>query len=149
MNKKELIHKLVKTLEQMERYLVFTVFYTYEDFVSKSFCPAFEFEDYYYEIQVDNSLELQVLRWRKESGSNEKGDELFISEIEELTQELSISWAEYNLENNLDDSRFKCEKDKNLIYDSLTNKDICNSYDPEITILLINLLNKHYENINR
>lgn len=32
--KTELIHKLVKTLEQLERYLVFTVFYTYEEFAS-------------------------------------------------------------------------------------------------------------------
>lgn len=47
----------------------------------------------------------------------------------------------------MEESRFKYETDKSIIYDSVTNKDICNCYDSEMTTLLITLLNKHYENL--
>lgn len=148
MNKTELIHNLVKVLEQLERYLVFTVFYNYEKFsASNSFCPAFDFEGYYYEIQYDNSLELQVLRWYSDSHNDSEGYVLTETEIEELSKDLAISWAEYQLD-NLDEYRFRYEKDKSLIYDSETNKDICVCYDPVNTELLVKLLNEYYERNN-
>jgi len=143
--KKELIHELVKTLEKLERYLVFTVFYNYEQFSSfKSSCPAFDFEGFYYEIQYDNFNDLQVLRWYINTSSDQEGRILNEAEIKELISDLAISWAEYQLD-NLDESRFRYEKDKSLIYDSETNQDICVCYDPVNTELLVELLNKHYE----
>lgn len=145
MNKTELIHNLVKVLEQLERYLTFTVFYDYEYFCrSNIFCPAFDFEGYYYEIQYDNSNELQVLRWYSDSHNDSEGYILEEDEIKELSNDLAISWAEYQLD-NLDESRFKYEKDKSLIYDSETNQDICVCYDPVNTEIIVKLLNKHYE----
>lgn len=143
--KKELIHNLVKVLEQLENTLDFTVFYSFAEFLeSNHFCPAFDFEGYYYEIQYDNSNELQVLRWYSDSHNDSEGYILEEDEIKELSNDLAISWAEYQLD-NLDESRFKYEKDKSLIYDSETNQDICVCYDPVNTEIIVKLLNKHYE----
>lgn len=47
----------------------------------------------------------------------------------------------------MEESRFKYEADKSIIYDSVTDDDICNCYDEEYVKLLITLLNKHYENL--
>lgn|GEM_PF-6067502 len=44
-----------------------------------------------------------------------------------------------------EESRFKYEPDKSIIYDSVTDDDICNCYDEKYVELLIRLLNKHYE----
>ena len=88
MNKTELIHNLVKILDQLENTLVFTVFYDYQKFSSFNyFCPAFDFENYYYEIQYDNLNELQVLSWYN-SGIEQKGYVLSENEIEDLISEL-------------------------------------------------------------
>jgi len=92
---KNKIHTLVKTLEQLEDYLVFTVSYTYEEFLSSHhFCPAFDFQGYYYEIQYDNSNDLRVLRWIPRTGNNVDGDILNEKEIEDLIKNLTEMWAE-------------------------------------------------------
>ena len=92
---KNKIHTLVKTLEQLENDLDFTVYYTYDEFLeSHHFCPAFDFEGYYYEIQYDNSDQLQVLRWIPKVGNDEAGYILSENEIEELIKDLAEMWAE-------------------------------------------------------
>ena len=89
MNKTELIHNLVKVLEQLETDLDFTVFYTWKKIISStSFCPAFDFEGYYYEIQYDYEDQLQVLRWLPIADDTEEGRLLTEKEIEELISEL-------------------------------------------------------------
>jgi hypothetical protein len=40
------------------------------------------------------------------------------------------------------DLRFKSEDDKQLIYDSISNKDICMWYDEEIRDWLLDILNR-------
>jgi len=98
---KESIHNLVKVLEQLEDYLDFTVFYTYEEFLSSHhFCPAFDFERDYYEIQYDSDNDLQILRWVLKSGNYEKGFVLSEIEIKELTSNLVTGWAEKVLKTN-------------------------------------------------
>lgn len=47
-----------------------------------------------------------------------------------------------------DDSRFKVESDKNLIYDSKTDKDICMYFNEETKNFLLEVLNNHHKNIN-
>ena len=44
----------------------------------------------------------------------------------------------------MEESRFKYEADKSIIYDSVTDEDICNCYNEEYVELLIKLLNEHY-----
>ncbi len=92
------IHTLVKVLEQMEDDLEFTCFYTWEE-IQKShhFCPAWDFDGYYYEIQYDNLDELQVLRWRPRAPSNTEGDVLSNEEVEELIKDLVEFWADNTL----------------------------------------------------
>lgn len=98
MNKKDLIHNLVKVLERMEDDLVFTVFYSFAEFEkSHHYTPAWNFDAYYYEIQYDNSDELQVLRWYHRAPSNTEGDVLNEDEITQLTKDLVEFWAEKEL----------------------------------------------------
>ena len=83
---KEQIFELVKELERLEHTLDFTVFYSFAEFMeSNYFCPAFEVDAYYYEIQRDRDNNLVVLRWY---GWQKEGDILSSQEIENLIQEL-------------------------------------------------------------
>lgn len=50
-----------------------------------------------------------------------------------------------DLENFLEDSRFKYEFNKSIIYDSITNADICICYPWMDVKKLLILLNEHYE----
>lgn len=50
-----------------------------------------------------------------------------------------------DLENFLENSRFKYEFNKSLIYDSISNKDICICYPWMNVKKLLILLNEHYE----
>ncbi len=89
MNKKELIHNLVKVLEQMGDELEFTVFYSFAEFLeSHHYTPAWDFDGYYYEIQYDNSNELQVLRWYYKAPNDSEGTVLNEKEITKLTRDL-------------------------------------------------------------
>lgn len=95
---KESIHKLIKLLEELEDYLDFTVFYTLEQCLSsRNFCPAFDFEGYYYEIQYDDDNELRVLRWVPKAGNDEAGAILSEKDAEELIYNLAVNWAEKTL----------------------------------------------------
>lgn len=84
---KEKIFELVRELERLEHTLVFTVFYSFAEFMESDngFCPAFEVDAHYYEIQKDREDNLVVLRWY---GKQEEGDILSLQEIENLIQEL-------------------------------------------------------------
>ncbi len=96
--KKELIHNLVKVLEQMEDDLVFTVFYPFSRFLeSHHFTPAWDFDNYYYEIQHDDSGELQVLQWYSRAPTDSEGCILSEEEITQLTKEMVENWAEKEL----------------------------------------------------
>jgi hypothetical protein len=82
------IYLLVRELERLEEVLDFTVFYSFSRILeSHNFCPAFDFEGEYYEIQYDNSDELHVLNFGAR-GYKEEGDILTKKEIEELTENL-------------------------------------------------------------
>ncbi len=96
--KEESIHNLVKVLEQMENDLDFTVFYTWEEMQkSHHFCPAWDFDNYYYEIQYDNSDELQVLEFHQRDYFNEEGRILSEEEITQMTRDLVEMWADNTL----------------------------------------------------
>lgn len=98
MNKTQLIYNLVKVLEQLEDDLVFTVFYTWEEMQkSHHFCPAWDFDNYYYEIQYDNSDELQVLEFHQRGYFNEEGRILSEEEIIQMTKDLVEMWADNTL----------------------------------------------------
>jgi len=85
--KKE-IHNLVKVLETLQDKLDFTVFYSFADFLKSIYsCPAFEFEGLYYEIQHDNSDELQILDFGYR-GCKDVGDKLTKYEVSSLTRRL-------------------------------------------------------------
>lgn len=58
--------------------------------------------------------------------------------------ESSIKQRE-ELENFLEDSRFKCDFNTSVIYDSTTDEDICICYPWMNIKKLITLLNEHYE----
>lgn len=85
------IYDLIKVLEELENDLEFTVFYPFSRILeSHHFCPAFTFEDCYYEIQYDNEDCLQVLDFGQK-GYKEVGDVLTEEEIQELTASLALS----------------------------------------------------------
>ena len=50
-----------------------------------------------------------------------------------------------DLENFLEESRFKYEFNKSIIYDSISNEDICICYSWMNVKKLLILLNEHYE----
>lgn len=49
------IYELVKALEKLEDKIDFTVFYSFAEILeSHHFCPAWSYDEIYYEIQYDN-----------------------------------------------------------------------------------------------
>ncbi len=94
MNKSELIHNLAKVLEQLEDHLNFSVFYTLPEILeSYTFCPGWNFDGYYYEIQHDNFNCLQVLRWPIENSREIEGYVLNEEEIRQLIEDITYDWA--------------------------------------------------------
>lgn len=82
------IYILCRELERLEDVLVFTVFYSFAEILSSHhFCPAFDYDDVYYEIQYDISETLQVLNFG-ERGWREEGLIMTKEEIESLTLNL-------------------------------------------------------------
>ena len=56
------IYELVKALEELEDKIDFTVFYSFAEILeSHHFCPAWSYDEIYYEIQYDNEDVLQVI----------------------------------------------------------------------------------------
>lgn len=114
--KKELIHNLVKVLEKMEDEIVFTVFYPFSRFLeSHHFTPAWDFDAYYYEIQYDDSDELQVLRWHPRANDDSPGYILNEQEITQLTKEIVEFWADGVLKRSAEKELKKEENIKQMI----------------------------------
>ena len=81
------VYLLYKELERLEEVLVFSVFYNFlKVFESHHFCPGFDFEENYYEIQVGDKEKLKVLEFYR---FQEKGVILNKKDIKELTEKLS------------------------------------------------------------
>ena len=98
------IFDLVKELERLEHTLVFTVFYSFAEFMESDFffTPAFEVDAYYYEVQEDNEGELRVLRFYR---NQEDGEVLSLQELESLILELKEIEAVKDISTNI--SAFK------------------------------------------
>jgi len=92
------VYDLIKVLEELENEIEFTVFYSFSRILeSHHFCPAWDFEGVYYEIQYDNEDCLQVLDFGRK-GHKEVGDVLTEKEIQELTTSKVKNWANKVLE---------------------------------------------------
>lgn len=58
------MYLLCRELERLEDKLNFTVFYSFAEILeSPHFCPAFDFENSYYEVQYDTDDSLQLLEF--------------------------------------------------------------------------------------
>lgn len=80
------IYELVRVLEEGENVLNFTVFYSFAEILeSHHFCPAWDFDGSYYEIQYDSENCLQVLDFGVK-GWKEVGDILTDKQIVHLTK---------------------------------------------------------------
>lgn len=82
------IYDLIKVLEESEDKVDFTVFYSFAEILeSHNFCPAWDFEGAYYEIQYDDEDNLQVLDFGYK-GNMEIGKILTEKEIVCLTSDI-------------------------------------------------------------
>lgn len=82
------IYELVRALEEFEEQIEFTVFYSFAEILSSShFCPAFTFNNIYYEIQYDSEDCLQVLDFGT-NGWREEGEEIAEEYIKLLTESI-------------------------------------------------------------
>lgn len=83
------IYLLCIELERLENKIVFSVFYPFSAILeSHHYCPGFEFDDEYYEIQYDDSDMLQVLKFPIRSRMGDEGQVLTEKEIKELLTHL-------------------------------------------------------------
>ena len=83
------IHDLCKALEKRELTLDFSAFYSFAEILeSRHFCPGFEFDNQYYEIQYDEFDTLQVLEFPFRGHMDDEGSVLNSHEIEMLTKKL-------------------------------------------------------------
>jgi len=81
------IYALYQQLERLEDVLNFTVFYSFaESLQSHHFCPGFEFEGGYYEIQKKDNDELNLLLFFGQEGRGYVRDS---KEIEGLVERLN------------------------------------------------------------
>ena len=79
------VYQLVMVLEEGEDVIDFTVFYSFAEILeSHHFCPAWDFDGSYYEIQYDAEDCLQVLDFGVR-GWKDAGDILTDKEVIELT----------------------------------------------------------------
>ncbi len=82
------MYLLCRELERLEDELNFTVFYPFAEILdSHHFCPAFDFEGVYYEVQYSDKDYLQLLDFGRR-GHKEIGDILTEKEILELIEKL-------------------------------------------------------------
>jgi len=85
------IYELVKVLEGLEDKIEFTVFYSFAEILeSHHFCPAWSYDEIYYEIQYDNEDVLQVIDFGVR-GHREEGDVLTVDEVIKLTKLLQTA----------------------------------------------------------
>ena len=83
------IYELIRVLEEGEDVLNFTVFYSFAEILeSHHFCPAWDFELQYYEIQYDEFYRLQVLQFPFRSCIGDKGHILTEEQIIDLTENI-------------------------------------------------------------
>ena len=83
------IYDLCKAIEKKELTLDFSVFYSFAEILeSNHFCPGFEFNNQYYEIQYDEFDNLQVLEFPFRGNMGDEGSVLNNQEIEKLTKKL-------------------------------------------------------------
>lgn len=82
------IYELVRVLEEGEDVLNFTVFYSFAEILeSHNFCPAWDFDEVYYEIQHNDKDCLHVLDFGVK-GWKEVGAILTEEQIIELTENI-------------------------------------------------------------
>lgn len=82
------IYELVKALEELENEnkIEFTVFHSFAEILeSHHFCPAWSYDEIYYEIQYDNEDVLQVIDFGIR-GHREEGYTLTTDGVIKLTQ---------------------------------------------------------------
>ena len=83
------IYDLCKALEKRELTLDFSVFYSFAEILeSHHFCPGFEFDNQYYEIQYDEFDNLQVLEFPFRGNMDDEGSVLNSQEIDKLTKKI-------------------------------------------------------------
>ena len=85
------IYDLCKVLEKFEddECINFIVFYTFSEILeSPHYCPGWEFELQYYEIQYDKFDRLQVLQFPFKGNMGDEGHVLTEEQIIELTKNL-------------------------------------------------------------
>lgn len=83
------IYDLCKAIEKKELTLDCSVFYSFAEILeSHHFCPGFEFDNQYYEIQYDEFDTLQVLKFPFRGNMGDEGSVLNNQEIEKLTKKL-------------------------------------------------------------
>lgn len=98
------VYDLVRVLEELENELEFTAFYPFSRILeSHHFCPAWDFEGVYYEIQYDNEDCLQVLDFGIR-GHREIGNVLNEKDVVGLTKSILEAWANKIIKNDNFDS---------------------------------------------
>ena len=85
------IYLLCKELERLEdsEHLNFSVLYSFSAILeSHHFCPGFEFEGVYYEVQYSSSDELVLLEFSKNALLGDLGHSLSDGDVMELVERL-------------------------------------------------------------
>jgi len=85
------IYLLCRELERLEESnkIIFSVFYPFSVILkSHHFCPGFEFEGVYYEVQYSNSDELRLLEFGKNALLGDLGHSLSDEDVIELVERL-------------------------------------------------------------
>jgi hypothetical protein len=84
------MYLLCKELERLEDNLVFSVFYSFAEILdSYHFCPAFEFEQSYYEVQFDGDNNLKLLEFPFRGHMGDEGWEVEEKDILKLIKSLN------------------------------------------------------------